>query len=42
MMYFRAVEAIGMPECAENLAFGAVYFALAKKDRSAYNAYLKA
>jgi putative ATPase len=39
---FRAVEAIGMPECAENLAFGAVYLALAKKDRSAYNAYLKA
>lgn len=39
---FRAVEAVGMPECAENLAFGAVYLSLAKKDRSAYYAYLKA
>ncbi len=39
---FRAVEVVGMPECAENLAFGSVYLALAKKDRSSYNAYLKA
>ncbi|HPI82500.1 MAG TPA: replication-associated recombination protein A [Candidatus Paceibacterota bacterium] len=39
---FRAVENVGLPECAENLAFGAVYLALAKKDRSAYDAYLKA
>ncbi len=39
---FRAVENVGLPECAENLAFGAVYLALAKKDRSAYEAYLKA
>lgn len=39
---FRAVENVGLPECAENLAFGTVYLALAKKDRSAYEAYLKA
>jgi len=39
---FRACETIGYPECAENLAHGAVYLALAKKDRSAYNAYLAA
>ena len=39
---FRAVETIGMPECGENLAHGVVYLAQAKKDRSAYNAYLMA
>lgn len=39
---FRAVETIGLPECAENLAHGVVYLAQAKKDRSAYNAYLQA
>ena len=39
---FRAVETIGMPECGENLAHGVVYLSLAPKDRSAYNAYLKA
>ncbi len=39
---FRAVETIGLPECAENLAHGVVYLAQAKKDRSAYNAYLEA
>lgn len=39
---FRAVETIGMPECAENLAHGVVYLAQAPKDRRAYNAYLKA
>lgn len=39
---FRAVETVGLPECAENLAHGALYLALAKKDRSAYEAYLKA
>jgi putative ATPase len=39
---FRAVETIGLPECAENLAHGVVYLSLAKKDRSAYNAYLEA
>ncbi len=39
---FRAVETIGLPECAENLAHGVVYLAQAKKDRSAYDAYLAA
>lgn len=39
---FRAVETIGLPECAENLAHGVVYLSQAKKDRSAYNAYLAA
>jgi putative ATPase len=39
---FRAVESIGMPECAENLAHGVVYLAQAPKDRRAYNAYLLA
>ena len=39
---FRACETIGYPECQENLAHGVVYLCLAKKDRSAYNAYFKA
>lgn len=39
---FRACETIGLPECQENLAHGVVYLALAKKDRSAYDAYFKA
>ncbi len=39
---FRACETIGYPECQENLAHGVVYLALAKKDRSAYNAYMSA
>jgi putative ATPase len=39
---FRACETIGYPECQENLAHGAVYLALSKKDRSAYNAYMEA
>jgi len=39
---FRACETIGYPECQENLAAGTVYLALAKKDRSAYNAYMAA
>jgi putative ATPase len=39
---FRAVETIGLPECAENLAHGVVYLCQAKKDRSAYDAYLAA
>ena len=39
---FRAVETIGYPECQENLAHGAVYLALAKKDRSAYDAFMAA
>ena len=36
---FQACHEIGYPECQENLAHGAVYLALAKKDRSAYDAY---
>ena len=39
---FKAVETVGLPECGENLAHGAVYLALSKKDRSAYDAYIKA
>src|SRR3989344_816464 len=39
---FRACETVGYPECQENLAAGVVYLALAKKDRSAYNAYMSA
>ncbi len=39
---FRACETIGYPECQENLAHGVVYLASAKKDRSAYEAYMKA
>ncbi|HEY4519213.1 MAG TPA: replication-associated recombination protein A [Candidatus Paceibacterota bacterium] len=35
---FRAVETIGLPECAINLAHGAAYLANSKKDRSAYDA----
>jgi len=38
---FRACETIGYPECQENLAAGTVYLALAKKDRSAYDAYMR-
>ena len=39
---FRACEAVGYPECQENLAAGTVYLSQAKKDRSAYDAYMKA
>ena len=39
---FRACEIIGYPECQENLAHGAVYLSIAKKDRSAYDAYMRA
>jgi len=39
---FRACETIGFPECQENLAHGVVYLSTTKKDRSAYNAYMKA
>jgi putative ATPase len=39
---FRACETIGYPECQENLAAGVVYLSLAKKDRSAYDAYMSA
>jgi len=35
---FRAVETIGMPECAINLAHGVSYLAGAPKDRSSYEA----
>jgi len=34
---FRAVEIIGYPECAINLAHGVVYLAKSKKDRSSYD-----
>lgn len=34
---FRAVEVIGLPECAINLAHGCVYLASSKKNRSAYD-----
>ncbi|TSC56590.1 MAG: AAA ATPase central domain protein [Parcubacteria group bacterium Greene0714_21] len=39
---FRAVEIIGLPECAINLAHGVAYLCECKKDRSAYDAYFKA
>lgn len=39
---FRAVETIGLPECAINLAHGTAYLAQAKKDRRANDAYFKA
>ncbi|MBK5215502.1 MAG: replication-associated recombination protein A [Candidatus Pacebacteria bacterium] len=39
---FRAVETVGMPECAINLAHGVAYLSGSPKDRSAYNAYLGA
>lgn len=39
---FQACQEIGYPECQENLAAGTVYLATAKKDRSAYDAYMKA
>ncbi|MBI5619380.1 replication-associated recombination protein A [Candidatus Gottesmanbacteria bacterium] len=39
---FDACNKIGYPECQENLAHGVVYLALAKKDRSAYDAYFRA
>lgn len=39
---FRACETVGYPECQENLAAGTVYLATAKKDRSAYDAYMAA
>ncbi|MFA6552345.1 MAG: replication-associated recombination protein A [Candidatus Paceibacterota bacterium] len=35
---FRAVEIIGLPEAAINLAHGVAYLALSKKDRSSYDA----
>lgn len=39
---FRAVETIGLPECAINLAHGVSYLALCKKDRRSYDAYMSA
>ncbi len=39
---FDACHTIGYPECQENLAHGVVYLCLAKKDRSAYDAYIQA
>lgn len=39
---FSAVQSIGMPECAINLAHGVAYLASATKDRSAYDAYMSA
>ncbi len=39
---FRAVEIIGLPECGINLAHGAVYLSQCRKNRSAYEAYVKA
>jgi putative ATPase len=35
---FRAVETIGLPECAINLVHGVAYLASCKKDRRAYDA----
>jgi putative ATPase len=39
---FRAVEIIGLPEAAINLAHGTVHMATAPKNKSAYNAYFEA
>ncbi len=39
---FRAVETIGYPECAINLAHGVVYLCKCTKNRDSYNAYLGA
>jgi putative ATPase len=39
---FRAVETIGLPEAAINLAHGVVYLSVAPKDKTAYNAYFEA
>jgi putative ATPase len=39
---FRAVENIGYPECAINLAHGVAYLALAQKSRASYDGYFAA
>lgn len=39
---FSAVENIGLPEAAINLAHGVSYLSLAAKDRSSYDAYFEA
>jgi len=39
---FRAVETIGLPEAAINLAHGTVYLSLAAKNRASYDGYFAA
>ncbi len=39
---FQAVDAVGFPEAAINLAHGTVYMCTAPKDKSAYHAYFEA
>jgi putative ATPase len=39
---FQAVDTIGYPECAINLAHGVCYLARAPKNRDSYNAYFEA
>ena len=39
---FRAVETVGLPECAITLAHGVAYLSQSKKDRKAYDALGKA
>lgn len=39
---FRAVETVGLPECAINLAHGTAYLAKCKKDRRAYEGLMAA
>jgi putative ATPase len=39
---FRAVEIIGLPECAINLAHGVAYLSQAKKNRDSYEAFGRA
>lgn len=39
---FQTCQFVGYPECQENLAAGVTYLATAKKDRSSYEAYMKA
>ncbi len=39
---FEACQSIGYPECAINLAHGAVFLAKSKKDRRSYNALMAA
>ncbi len=39
---FEACDKVGLPECQENLAAATVYLATAKKDRSSYEAYMRA
>ncbi len=39
---FKAVEVIGLPECAINLAHGVVYLCQCQKNRTSYDAYFEA